>query len=345
MSERFRRVNLAEVEDIKRETLFHGMFYRGLNSKIVGPTGAGKTIFAIGTIIHVLREEGLKPVHLDMEIGEGGSKSTYRGYGATNEELSRINYVPFPEPQIKETAELVRSILDAGEDFAVFDKKPDFLRSLGLEENSNDHQSEFYGRLIDPLREKVTTVILAPTGHSGDFGKGARGRGGSESDYKYDTIWQLSVVTPFDRDKIGRISLLCTKDRWGYIGRDRVVEFEVGGDGAGNIVLNYIASGAAGPGAASRADDRESYLSEKLVEAGRAIAPDAAHETSPAKLFEWLDAHVSDGKRGNKMERGMALHRAARRDPTLDRLVARDTGRKTGLNVVYAYHFEEAVDA
>jgi hypothetical protein len=344
VSERFPRVNLAEIDPTRYELVLCGLAYRGLSTQIVGPTGVGKTVLATRLILEGLRSgEFRTPAHFDQEIGEGGTKATYLAHGATAAELAAIHYLGFPEVRRQEVALFVQDILDEGEDLTVFDKKPDFLRSLGLAENSNDDQSDFYGSLVDPLRTKVTTLILAPTGHVGDFGKGQRARGGSESDYKLDLIWIVSVVEPFDREKVGRLQLTCDKDRPGYIGKGTTVTFEIGGDGQGRIVFRRIAGGPA----TTREDavSLEAFLMLQAIKAGRHIAPDEAKAKSMDEYLVWLDANLPQGKRGSKEQRIAAIKRACELPTSQDRLVEIDTGVKHGrhtLSVRYYAAGEEA---
>lgn len=345
MSERFERINLADVEDVERELICHGLFYRGLNNKIVGPTGSGKTLLATRLGLDAQRA-GEVFAHLDMEIGEAGSKSTYLAHGATLKELAAIHYVPMPSPRIDEAEEFVRAILDARETLAVFDKKPDFLRSMQLEENSNDDTSDFYGRLIDPLREKVTTVILAPTGHAGEHGRGSRGRGASEDDYKHDSVWQLSVTRAFDRARVGLIALTCTKDRWGYIGVDRVVEFEIGGDGNGKILFRVVGSGFQSS-AAKKAVDLEDEIADRVIDCARQFAPDAANAKRRKFFLDWLEkdlvAHpLSSGNVGSKEQRIAAMAKAAHRPLDQDGLVEVDTGEVNRTHPIYEWYFRSA---
>lgn len=325
MSERFQRINLAEVEDVERELIFYEMLYRGLNNKIVGPTGAGKTLLAARIVLEHTRAGGIA-AHFDQEIGEGGSKATYKAHGATDAELATIHYVAFPSPRPTEVQQFVQDILDEGEDLAVFDKKPDFLRSLRLAENSNDDQSDFYGTLIDPLRNKVTTIILAPTGHAGDYGKGSRARGGSESDYKYDAIWQMKVGAPFNRETVGQIRLECTKDRWGYIGYGTAFEFEIGGDAKGGIVFRQVV----GTGPAPREVSLKVFLRMQAIEAGRQIAPTRDDAKDMNDYLAWLDKHLPAGRRGSKEQRIAAVKEACELPDSQDRLVEVDTGVKRG---------------
>ncbi|MFN8520523.1 MAG: hypothetical protein U0667_14290 [Chloroflexota bacterium] len=336
---RFPRIDLAAAPDVERELVLHGLFYRGLNNKIVGPTGSGKTLLATRLVLDALRD-GEVPVHLDMEIGQGGTKRNYFAHGATAQELADIHYVEFPEPKLDEARDLAQSMLDAGETFALFDKKPDFLRSMTLRENDNDDQSDFYGRLIDPLREKVTTVMLAPTGHAygSESDAGRRGRGGSESDYKYDAIWQLTVSEPFDLNRVGRIALRCSKDRWGFIGVGRVVEFDIGGDGGG-IVFGLASSGfqAQGPTGAS---DLEDELTDAAVSAARAIA--SGLEVAKNDLTNWMDANLPHGRRGSRSQQLQAIDRAVYLPTDQDGIERRKVGNR-GPNEVHKYTFRQAV--
>lgn len=346
MSKRFPRVNLATVEIIPRKLILYGLFYRGLNHKLVGPTGTGKTVLATRLILDALRE-GEVPAHLDMEIGEQGSKDTYLAHGATDAEFAALHYLPFPNPTQDDVAEFVQSLIDEGETFAVFDKKPDFMRSLRMEENSNDDASDFYGTVTDPLRDKVTTVILAPTGHVTEYNRGGRGRGASESDYKYDLIWSLSVEAPFNRETVGRIALACTKDRWGYVGMGRVVRFEIGGDGQGGIVFNLLSSTlpVAGSNTAApapvnpghSADPTAEALINAAIAAAKKVAPDPSHAVEgQARIL----AEMAGG--GHRAERIAAIHAAAARLDTEDGVVEIDTGIKRGRNSICRYHFRAA---
>jgi hypothetical protein len=339
-AERFPRVDLSAVDDEPLQLDLDGLAYRGLAMAIVAPTGSGKTLFAEWLLIGA-RRSGRTVAHLDMEIGKRGTARNYRAHGVTPKELRGIHYVEMPEPRMEEAAEFTRAVLDNGEDVALFDKLPDFLRSARLAENSNDDVNEWAGAFLDPLRERCTVVLVHATGWEGN-----RSRGASELMFKLDVVWELKVAQEFDRHRVGRIRLKCTKDRWGDIGLGRVVEYAIGGDGKGRLVVRRVSDAyeaAVDDGMTDkerRLRQRDDALRRAAVATARQHAPDELHAITKSDLEALIGGY------GRNARDGIALA-IADGDPSHARLGSKPNPRGRGVVVWYvpARIGEEAGDA
>lgn len=281
--ERFPRTSLLDVDDEELELDLDGLAYRGSVIAIVAPTGSGKTLFAERLLLDVVRQDRT-PAHFDMEIGGRGTKRNYRAHGATDAEMDRIHYIELPEPRLDEAGEFVRSVIDNGEEVALLDKLPDFLRSAGKAENSNDDISDWAAEFLDPLREKCTVIVLHATGW-----EGKRMRGASELGFKLDVVWEMSVLEEFDKHRIGRLRLKCTKDRWGDIGTGKVIEYAFGGDGQGAVICQRLGETYESAVDATDAKERAERAANDLLRrsaaaAARKHAPDEDHAVAKSTL-------------------------------------------------------------
>jgi len=300
MSDLFPRISLADVDDEPLETTLGGLAYSGLSTLLVAPTGSGKTLLGIRLLLDALRA-GSTPVHMDMEVGARGTRRNYLAHGATAKELAAIHYVPMPEATMARAEEFVAAIADEGEDVVLLDKLPDFLRVAGQAENSNDEVSDWVGRFLDPLRDRATVLVIHATGW-----EGSRSRGASELAFKFDVVWEMKVLQEFDKQRIGRVRLRCAKDRWGDIGVGRTVEYRIGGDGAGRIVVERQGESfeaEAPDDAEGRAAGRVAAWAEMAVAAAKEHAPIEAAAKGMRQLKDLMPS-------GNDSDKSKGIHLA-----------------------------------
>lgn len=275
---RFTRVNLAEVEATTPDLVL-GIAYRGFQAVIAGPTGSAKTMLACGLLLEGLRS-GLGVGHWDHEMGESPIAFRYRAMGATDKELARIAYYPWPEPKLADSDAFVAQVQADGSELVLLDPTADFLGAAGLDENVNAEVTRWAAAFPQRLTQVgVTTITIDGMPHAGE-----RQRGASQKGYKAATVWIVEVIDEPSKDHVGTVALTCAKDRFGVVGKGASIVFAVGGDGSGRIVVERQASFDRPP-AAERADsDRAQWLGIVVATLER-HAPDEAHAISQNQLL------------------------------------------------------------
>jgi AAA domain len=213
--------------------LVEDVLLEGKTHAIYGPSGFGKTYVLLWAALRVI-ERGAPVVIFDNENNVSIMAERLEQLGADPDQIDRLlHYHPFPElPTTEEGRQLYEARLDRIKPGLVgFDSWISFLASNGLDENSSNDISTFSAHYLQPARRRgITTLMLDHVPHDGNHA-----RGSTRKRDEVDVMWSLGRLLPFDRDRVGTITLTRVKDREGWVPQS--VTFSVGGDGKGGFVF------------------------------------------------------------------------------------------------------------
>lgn len=227
------------------ELLVNDWIVKGVLHWLYSDAEAGKTWVALHIALQVMRAGGVV-LWVDEELGGqelGGRRLT--ALGATPEEVEyNFLYYPFPgwnfEDEQKEAWEQLVTL--AKPDLVVFDTATDMLTEADLDENKGKDVTAWVKAYCEPpTREGAATLVLDHTGKAdgGTPGKHAVGSRGKRAKAKV----QFALISKerYDRNTLGRIEVLLTKNTLGAeLPKER--SFKVGGDGESNFVFESVAS-------------------------------------------------------------------------------------------------------
>ena len=234
---RFERTDLSKTTAETPE-LRLGLVYRGFPTTIFGPTGSAKTLLALALTLEAQRA-GLRVAYWDEELGAGPMAARLRALGATTEELAAVAYYGWQAPGLEDSDAFVAEM--SGQDIVVLDPVADLLVAAGVDENANSEFTEWAARFPQRLTHAgVASILIDGSPHAdGRDGKGreSRQRGATQKGYKAALVWRVEVLDEPTKEHMGLISLECTKDRFGDVGKGAKMTFAIGGDGNGRILF------------------------------------------------------------------------------------------------------------
>jgi len=224
--------------------------YLGSLHALVGEAETGKTTLAAWWITGEL-QAGRSVVYLDEESGEELIVEKMLAVGATPEDLERLWYFPFPS-RVWDDADLaaLRYVLEVAKPrLLVADSTAAMMAAANRDEDKAKDVRPFYQQvLLEPARDfHLAAVVTDHVTKSGNGGRYARGSGDKLN--SVDVGYRTEIITPFDRQRSGLVKLVRTKDRRGWLGRDRAYDLRVL-VGGGAIELEFTETQAAA--AASR---------------------------------------------------------------------------------------------
>ena len=181
--------------------------------RISGPAGGGKTRFAYWDVYQRI-QSGERWAIFDREMGPPRYKQAMKQMGATDDDLSRIDYIDTPSSitpdLIRHGRALIRSVVARGCSGILYDSQTPFLAAAGISENDPQGVREWTVSACSGIR---CAIILDHTGHSDD----TRGRGTSDKAAGCDIDLSLKVLSPFAAGEDGKISIGANKDRSGTL--------------------------------------------------------------------------------------------------------------------------------
>jgi hypothetical protein len=206
------------------------LLYAGGVHVISGEPDAGKTTLALWQMLGLLRT-GRTVLMLDEEGGAEMTAEKLIALGATERDVTRLHYVPFPARTwtaadiagLRYTAGAVRP------DLVLVDSAAAFLARAGLDENAAADVTRFWQQVLVPLgREHGAAVLIID--HDAKNTAGSRfSRGSGAKLAASDVMIKAELVKPFSRTENGVLRLVVTKDRRGWLHRWWDVQVRTGG--------------------------------------------------------------------------------------------------------------------
>lgn len=216
------------------------LFYRGKVNGLIGESESGKTWIALLAVVQALTK-GLKVAYFDFEDTAPGIVSRLRSMGASDDDLTRLDYIgPDETLHGPASADLTEYLAQTQPDLIVLDGFNAAMTLLGLELTDNTDATKFAQMLLKPLARTGACVVYVD--HL-PKNKENRGKGGIGAQAKRamttGCALSVEVVSAFGRGMTGRLRLTVDKDRPGHV-RAAAVEAKA----AGTAVLISGADGS-----------------------------------------------------------------------------------------------------
>lgn len=216
------------------------LFYRGKVNGLIGESESGKTWIAVLAVVQALTK-GLKVAYFDFEDTAPGIVSRLRSMGASDDDLTRLDYIgPDETLHGPASADLTEYLAQTQPDLIVLDGFNAAMTLLGLELTDNTDATKFAQMLLKPLARTGACVVYVD--HL-PKNKENRGKGGIGAQAKRamttGCALSVEVVSAFGRGMTGRLRLTVDKDRPGHV-RAAAVEAKA----AGTAVLISGADGS-----------------------------------------------------------------------------------------------------
>jgi hypothetical protein len=211
------------------------LFYRGCVHWLAGEPESGKSTLVYAAAIEEMRS-GRTVLVLDEDAGPLDVSERLSALGATPG-LIRERFVYLPpggRDLFRETDRLVALVTDRTPSLLIVDAAADHLEAAAKDEDKARDVTAFINRALKPLAQRRGVAIAVIDHVTKADPRGRYGRGSSSKLAKADVGYNVSAPEPFSRERSGRIHIVCTKDRPGYIGRETswMVRVVVADDGA-----------------------------------------------------------------------------------------------------------------
>jgi hypothetical protein len=210
----FDTINTADISELEPvEYSASGVLLSTGIHRISGPPGGGKTRFAYWEIIQRVKAGEYWAVY-DQEMGPERYKQTMLQLGATEEDLSNIDYVTTKSGVVPNLVRhgraFVRFLNKRHVDGILYDSQTVFLGACGISENDAQGVRNW---TVSACSGIGCAIIIDHVGHAND----EHGRGSSDKAAGCDIDLILKVDMPFAMGLHGSIVMKVNKDRSGTI--------------------------------------------------------------------------------------------------------------------------------
>lgn len=216
------------------------LFYRGKVNGLIGESESGKTWVALLAVVQTLAA-GHRVAYFDFEDTADGIVSRLRSMGATEDQLTQLDYIgPDEALHGPASADLTEYLTQTQPDLIILDGFNAAMTLLGLELTDNTDATKFAQMLLKPLASTGACVVYVDHVPKSRENRG-KGGIGAQAKRAMTTGCALSVdvVSAFGRGMTGRLRLTVDKDRPGHV-RAASVEAKA----AGTAVLISSADGS-----------------------------------------------------------------------------------------------------
>jgi hypothetical protein len=233
--------NLNELRDQPELDRFGlgRMLYRGRVHWLQGDPETGKSFLAYAHAVDEMLA-GRVALLLDEDAGASDAESKLRALGSTDEMFAdRLVYLrPAGRDLVRDRSRLLAVVEQRRPSIVVVDAAADHLDAAGLNEDKASDVTKFVREALKPLSHRfdVAVVVIDHKTKANPDGRDARGSGAKLA--KADVAYNVFAPEPFSRSRSGRIHVVCTKDKAGYIGRDTSWSVHVNVSG-GAVALEF----------------------------------------------------------------------------------------------------------
>jgi AAA domain-containing protein len=275
---------LMEGESERPEMLVKDRLPVGQQVTLFGPYGQGKTWVALADAAEVIRS-GRNVLWGDLEMGRRGTADRFKAIGLTPQEVrEHLTYLEHPrldgDPAMRA---LWQSVIDKHQPaLVIIDAQTEAMAVAGLDDYRGIDVATWYGWYVAPVLEMSGTVeLLDHVPHTG-----GRPIGAVHKANQARTMFEITTVQPFDRDHLGLLRMVRTKNSFDApIPEEQL--YELGGDGVGGFVF--------------RATDR------LVPDSKAAKAVGAQHEQN--RVWAVVPADEADALSGNQVAQKTGLTR------------------------------------
>jgi AAA domain len=221
------RDSLTDMEEIVRRPeqkppLLEGLIYRGKFHAISGAPESGKTVLALHLAVMAMARGG-PVVLIDHEAGAHQTGDILRSFGADPPTLAKLFHsFAFPDVSYRdhELADLHEYLDHVRPVLVIFDSLGEMLAANGADENRAPDVIRFANRVILPVMQADYQAAVIVTDHDSKDGGGTRySRGSGGKLGKTDVTMKVAALSPFSHYQDGKLSLIVTKDRAGWLHR------------------------------------------------------------------------------------------------------------------------------
>jgi hypothetical protein len=197
------------------------MLYRGEVHWLAGEPESGKSILAYAAAVQEIGHEHAVLL-LDEDAGVRDAASKLGALGATPEQLRTfmVYLPPTGRDLFKDWDRLTDLIVGHRPTMVILDAAADHLAASNKDEDRARDVTQFINRVLKPLaQEHGCCVVVIDHKTKGDpDSRYARASGAKLA--KAEVGYNIAAPEPFNRSRSGRLHVVCTKDKPGYIGRD-----------------------------------------------------------------------------------------------------------------------------
>lgn len=200
-----------------------GLIADGMIHWASGKHGALKSTMGAHAALQAMRD-GRHAVWLDWEVGRRQAKRRFRAAGITADmarELLRYRYLPPITDTSDATAELLRAEVEAlDRPLVVIDSMSKALAGTGCDENSNADVSRFSDAILQRALKGAgaTVYVIDHEGRHQARSSDYVARGASTKDADADITYRFFVEEEPDRQTVGKLRIICQKDREDALG-------------------------------------------------------------------------------------------------------------------------------
>lgn len=298
---------LARLDEVR-------LFYRGKVNGLIGESESGKTWIALLCVTQALAY-GHHVAYFDFEDTAPGIVSRLRSMGATDDDLTRLDYIgPDETLHGPATADLTEYLAQTQPDLIILDGFNAAMTLLNLELTDNTDATKFSQILLKPLARTGACVVYVD--HL-PKSKENRGKGGIGAQAKRamttGCALAVDVVQPFGRGMTGRLRLTVDKDRPGHV-RAASVEAKATGtavlisqpDGSVEVCINRPTTEE------EKQRSQDDFQRAQVLTAVRHYKGDGAFRQEIADYLRSKPATLKDAIDG-LLEDGMLIESATRR--------------------------------
>lgn len=205
------------------DLICNGLLYPAGVHSLAAEPDVGKTTFSWWCTVQVLRSGG-SVCAFDEECGPEMTAEKLAALGATEDDLTRLRYHPFPARMWTDAdiGALQAEMEKYAPALVIFDSSAAFMARADLDENVSGDVTRFYLKVVRPLAVAYKSAVLVLDHEAKNATQGgqptsryAKGNGAKLA--AIDVQWKLAAVQPFTRHDDGILTLACTKDRRGFI--------------------------------------------------------------------------------------------------------------------------------
>lgn len=207
-----------------------GLFYRGRINALNGESGGGKSWVALAACAEQLAQ-GHRAIYVDMEDHPGSIIARLRSLGVTEEQASRFTYLQPLLPFNAHAREVVGELMEDNDvTIVVIDSVGESMALEQAQQNDDDHVARWFRHIPRALAripaddgEGPAVVLVDHVPKQNEetklFAIGSQRKRAAIDGVAY----RVDTVVAFSKDKAGKISLTCAKDRNGAYAKNQVV--------------------------------------------------------------------------------------------------------------------------
>jgi hypothetical protein len=197
------------------------ILYRRKVHWLQGEPDTGKSVIAYAAGVEEM-SVGRCVLLLDEDAGAHDAHEKLRALGATPEMLHDLlaYLAPAGRNLIRDVAQLLQLAQARRPSLVIVDAAADHLEAAGLDEDKARDVTAFVRRALKPLAQDFESAVVVTDHKTKADPDGRYGRGSGSKLAKTDVAYNVSAPEPFSRERSGRLHVVCTKDKPGWIGRD-----------------------------------------------------------------------------------------------------------------------------